>query len=200
VGRIESLNRQFFLTINAGPGTPPWVIDGAILIANDLISLIPALLLAIWLWGDRHQRSVAVRAFLVAMLGVGLNQVIGLLWPHPRPFMIGLGHTWLAHAADSSFPSDHLTVFCGIGLSLLLGGAMLLGVGTLIIGLGVAWARVFLGLHFPLDMLGAFGVACLSYLALVPFWWKAGDGLMRLLERMYRMIMRRPIVWGWVRR
>ena len=151
---IESLNRQFFLTINAGSGTPPWAIDGAILIANDLIDLIPALLLAMWLWGDRHWRSLAVRAFLVAMLGVGLNQVIGLIWPHPRPFMIGLGHTWLAHAVGSSFPSDHLAVFSGVGLSLLLGGMVRLGAGTLIAGLGVAWARVFLGLHFPLDMQG----------------------------------------------
>jgi undecaprenyl-diphosphatase len=41
-----------------------------------------------------------------------INQVIILLWQHPRPFVIGLGHTYLAHAADSSFPSDHLTLLC----------------------------------------------------------------------------------------
>lgn len=102
----ETLNRQFFLAINAPTGTSPWAVDGAIVIADDLIYLIPALLFAQWLWGDHHRRSLAVRAFLVAMFGVGLNQIIGAVWPHPRPFMIGLGHTSLAHAADSSFPSN----------------------------------------------------------------------------------------------
>ena len=42
-----------------------------------------------------------------------------------------------------------------------------LGSVTLVIGLCVAWLRVFLGANFPLDMLGAVAVACLSYLLLV---------------------------------
>lgn len=45
--------------------------------------------------------------------------------------MIGLGHAWMPRAADSSFSSDHMTVFGGIG-------------PTLLPGLGVAWAQVFL--------------------------------------------------------
>lgn len=196
--QIEVLNRVAFLKINAGPGTTAWTIDGAILIASALIYVTPALLAAMWLWGKRAQRNLAIKACLVAMIGLGLNQVIGLLWPHPRPFMIGLGHTWLPHVPDSSFPSDHVTVFSGIGLTLLLGDQILLGLFTLIIGLCVAWARVFLGVHFPMDMLGAFGVACLSYVVLSPAWRKAGDNLTEALEWLYRKVMARPIAWGWV--
>jgi membrane-associated phospholipid phosphatase len=72
---------------------------------------------------------------MVAMLGVGMNQVIGLAWQHPRPFMIGIGHTWIPHAADSSFPSDHMTVLAGVGLPLLLEGALWFGLTTMIVGL-----------------------------------------------------------------
>ena len=200
IEEIERLNRAVFLKINAGPGSAAWAIDGAIVIADHLIYLIPALLVAIWLWGDGAKRNLATRGFLVAMIGVALNQVIGLLWAHPRPSMTGLGHAWLPHAPDSSFPSDHMTVFSGIALSLVLGGEVLLGLLTFIIGLVVAWARVFLGIHFPMDMLGAFGVACLSYLALTPAWRKCGEGTTAVLEQFYRKVMAQPIRWGWVRR
>src|ERR1035437_1502787 len=106
--QIEALNRAFFLSINAGPGTATWLLNSAIFIADNLIYLIPTLLLVLWLWGDERKRNLALRSCLVAMLGVGVNQIIGLFWQHPRPFMIGLGQTWIAHAADSSFASDHV--------------------------------------------------------------------------------------------
>lgn len=183
---IEALNRAFFLKINAGPGTALWTIDGAVVIANGLIYLIPVLLGAMWLWGNEARRKLAIQACLTAMLGLGLNQVIGAVWQHPRPFAIGLGHTWTQHVADSSFPSDHMTIFTAIGITLLLGHERLLGLLTLAVGSGVAWARIFLGLHFPLDMLGAVGVTCFSYVVLSPLWRHTGGRLTRFIERLYR--------------
>lgn len=197
---IESLNRALFLKINAGPGTAPWMIDGAVVIANDLIYLIPVLLSAMWLWGNEALRKLAIQACLTAMLGLGLNQVIGVVWQHPRPFAIGLGYTWAQHVADSSFPSDHMTIFTAIGISLLLGRERLLGLLTLAAGSSVAWARIFLSLHFPLDMLGAVGVACFSYVALSPLWRHTGSRLTRFIERLYRSFMAWPIAQGWMRR
>lgn len=85
---IEALNRAFFMEINAGPDTVPWMIDGAVVIANDLIYLIPVLLSAMWLWGTEAGRKLAIQSCLTAMLGLGLNQVIGAAWQHPRPFAI----------------------------------------------------------------------------------------------------------------
>lgn len=94
-----------------------------------------------------------LKSLLTTMLALGINQLIGLFYRRPRPFMVGIGHTYLVHAADSSFPSDHVTVICTTGLTLFLnrptrrvGGALLL------VALPVAWARVFLGVHFPFDM------------------------------------------------
>ncbi|MEX8493621.1 phosphatase PAP2 family protein [Sphaerotilus sp.] len=61
------------------------------------------------------------------------------------------------HAPDASFPSDHGTVFSAVSLCLLLAGEWVWGLAVLMVGMGVAWARVYLGVHFPLDMLGAVG-------------------------------------------
>lgn len=200
MNQIEAFNQLLFLRINATAGTPSWAIDTAIVLADDLIYLIPVLLLVLWLWGDEARRNLAIKACLVAMLGVGMNQIIGLVWQHPRPFMIGLGHAWISHAADSSFPSDHMTVFAGVGLTLLLDGALWFGLATLIVGLSIAWARVFLGVHFPLDMLGAVAVAACSYLITSPPWHRAGMVITGLAERLYRTVLARPISAGWIRR
>lgn len=197
---LESVNQTLFLQLNGGDHTPAWLIHVAIGIADDLIYLIPVLLIAMWLWGGRTHRNLAIEACLVTLLALGANQLIGLVWQHPRPSMIGLGHTWIAHAADSSFPSDHVTVFASIGLTLLLGGARRLAIAVLATGFAVAWARVFVGVHFPLDMVGAVAVAGVAYVVISPLWRKAGDTMTTLAEQLYRMILARPIAAGWARR
>jgi len=197
---LEAFNEALFLLINGTPATPAWLVGMAMLIADYVIYLIPLLLAGMWLWGSEAQRSLAIRACLVAMLGVGANQLIGLVWQHPRPFMIGLGHTFLPHAPDSSFPSDHATVFAGIALTLLLGGARWLGGLTLLAGVLVAWARVFLGVHFPLDMLGAAAVACVAYALIAPLWHLVGSAVTGWVINVYRKLLALPIDLGWLRR
>lgn len=199
MNKIESFNRTLFLQINAGEGTADWLIRIATFIANDLIYLLPLLLLGMWLWGDSMRRSQAARAGLVTVLALGVNLLIGLIWPYPRPFAQGLGHVWIYHAADPSFPSDHATVFAGIGLALLCSGASGLGAAVLATGVAVAWARIFLGVHFPLDMLGAVAVTSAVCLVVSPLWRVRGDTLIHLMERLYRSMLARPIAWGWCR-
>src|ERR1700730_10453868 len=172
---IEALNQAIFLQVNASTNTATWAIDLAIVIGNDLIFTIPLLLLGIWLWGDNDKRSAALKSCAVAFIALGLNQLIGLFWQHPRPFDRGLGPPFLAHVADSSFPSDHGTVVASIAFTLLFSGLPLLGAITLLAGCAVAWARVFLGVHFPLDMVGAVIVSVVTYAIVNLAWTKIGD-------------------------
>ena len=196
--RLEALNRALFLLINARADSPQWQIDIALTIANDLVYLIPAVLAFMWLFGDLRQRDAAVRGFCVSFLALGFNQLIGLVWMHPRPFMIGLGHTFIEHAPDSSFPSDHVTVFASIALTLLLAGLVRTGLLLTLAGAAVAWARVCIGVHFPLDMVGAVGVSCVAYALLAPLWARAGDAFVRLLVALYRRTFAWPIRRGWL--
>ena len=159
---METINSTLFLSINGGDGSPQWLINTAIIAGEYMIYMIPLLLATLWLWGSRSRRELAAKAFAVAMMAVGMNQVIAMVWVHPRPFILGIGHAWITHVPDSSFPSDHVTVLASVGLTSLLGGARGLGWITMLCGLCVAWARIFLGVHFPLDMVGAVGVATLG--------------------------------------
>jgi undecaprenyl-diphosphatase len=195
---LEAFNQTLFLAINATPSTPDWQIDLASFIADYVIYLVPLVLAALWLSGSQQARATALRACSVTLLALAFNQFIGLMWPHPRPFMIGLGHTFIEHAPDSSFPSDHGTVFACITLTLLLARLRWHGAMMLIAALAVAWARVFVGVHFPFDMAGAVLVACFAYAVVTPMWSLMDDSLTDLSVALYRKMLAWPIARGWL--
>lgn len=166
---MEALNRHLFLLLNAPPDPQTMLLLLARFLADDVVVLAAALIAVLWVWGRHNGRSALVGAGCALLTAALINTVIGAFWQHPRPFMIGLGHQLIPHAADSSFPSDHATFMWTIGISLLLRGSWpRLGWGMMAFGVGVAWARIYLGVHFPLDMAGALLVATTASLPVVP--------------------------------
>ncbi|MHB1176432.1 MAG: undecaprenyl-diphosphatase [Sulfuriferula sp.] len=159
---LEHFNTQLFLLLNAPAGLHGILLWTVTAIAEWLIWLVPAGLTVLWLSGKLEDQRAAVKALVAGLIALGVNQLIAMLWFHPRPFMAGIGHTYLPHVADSSFPSDHVTLLLTVGLALWASDSIwarrLAGV-LLAISPLVAWARIYLGVHFPLDMVGAFGVA-----------------------------------------
>ncbi|AOV16017.1 hypothetical protein BJI67_02060 [Acidihalobacter aeolianus] len=157
----NSLNERLFRAINAGANSPPALVDFGLFCAQWLVPLTVALFVLLWvrLTYPEH-RAALITATAVMLIGLGVNQVLGALYFHPRPFMIGLGHQYLPHPADNSFPSDHATFMWSLGFALLAVGRLRAwGVALTLGGFAVAWARVYVGVHFPLDMLGSFCVA-----------------------------------------
>ena len=184
---MEQLNTQLFLWLNASGQSGPLQLWLTTFVAEWLIYGLPLLLVLLWVTGKRPARQAAVTATLSVLLALALGQLIGLLWPHPRPFMVGLGQTLLAHQPETSFPSDHATVFFTLGLSLLWSGWRKLAAWVLLIGTLVAWSRVYLGVPFPLDMLGALLLAIPSSLITPRLlqYGQLGEKLLDRLERFY---------------
>ncbi|MCE9507410.1 MAG: phosphatase PAP2 family protein [Alphaproteobacteria bacterium] len=196
---IETLNRQLFLSLNAAPETAGWLIALAKFAANGLIFLLPLLLAGLWLWGNDSRRSSALRAIFTAAASLGVNFLIGMLWYHPRPLALELGHTYFHHALDASFPSDHATIFFAAGFALLQGGTRPIGFALLLTGALVGWARIFLGVHFPLDMLGALAVSAAVCFGVSLLWDKTGKNITGYCLRLYRVILAPLISLGWIR-
>lgn len=197
---MEHLNHTLFLWLNAPkyPSLP--VLAIATFFAEYAIFSLPAIIGLAWLRGSENTRKVLLEATVSGLVGLLINQVLGLAWHHPRPFMIGLGHTLIPHAADSSFPSDHLTLLWAVAFNLLMHrGPRLAGLALALLGLPVAWARIYLGVHFPLDMIGAALVAMLSA-------WLAFREVRVYMPTAYsltlsihRVLFRKLIQIGWVR-
>ncbi len=160
---MEYLNHLLFTWLNAPEQPSASVLFGAVFLAEWLIWAIPVYLAAGWLVGGRPLRKSVLIASVSALIGLGMAQALGAWWPHPRPFMIGLGHQLVAHVPDASFPSDHLTLWWAVALgSMTQRCTRSTGSVMALTGLAMAWARIYVGVHFPGDMLGALVVAMAS--------------------------------------
>jgi len=156
--------------INA-PASPD---SSIVLIAKGFAVLSPWLVIGVlvlyWLLGTAEIRQSQMVAGIALLMGLAVNFTLGALFYVPRPFELGIGTNFLALAMDSSFPSDHATFLWALGLSLSM-NRPLRGVGMAIVALGLAtaWGRVYLGVHFPLDMLAPLLIPVLAAgLAQVP--------------------------------
>lgn len=103
-----------------------------------------------------------------ALLSVGFKMLIG----HARPVDA------LLSMRDASFPSGHMlsgTVVYGLLAALLMGssarrGVRALGVSLLLIVIvGIGLSRLYLGVHWPSDLLGSLGLALMMLSALLFF-------------------------------
>lgn len=197
---LERFNQSLFLQINADPATPAWRIHAALLVANQLILLVPGVLAALWLWGGEAQRSLALKTLASIAAALSASYLCGALWPHPRPFAIGLGQAFFPHKATPSFPSNHTIIIATFACALILdrrwagwGWAALLAAAV------VGASRVYLGVHFPLDIAGGLMLAPLAAGVAAPLWNRIGTPLTRALQGLYRKLLALPIARGWVR-
>lgn len=199
---LEELNLQLFALINAPDKPLSLVVDTAVFAASYAIYVLPLLLAGIWLWGETSKRGGLATTFIAAEIALGFNQVIGMIWFHPRPFMVPVGNTLIEHAADSSFPSDHVTFMMAVAIGLWwLAGGRLAAVLSALLAILVAWSRIFIGVHFPFDMAGGLLTACIGVLAVWPFRPFLEGALMnRLLLPTYRWLFSVPIAQGWCRK
>jgi undecaprenyl-diphosphatase len=200
---FEQLNLYLFSSINAQAGLTGFPLFGALFAAKWLIAIVPIALALLWMSGNVKDREAAVRAALAVACALAVNGVIGLLWFHPRPFVTGVGHTFMHHAPDSSFPSDHATIMLTVSLVLAFSqslAARRIGAWMFLASLVVAWSRVFLGVHYPMDMIGALLVsACIAMLVNTRAVLGLSATLVALMESVYRRVLATPIARGWLR-
>ncbi|MGH7920774.1 MAG: phosphatase PAP2 family protein [Candidatus Dormibacteraceae bacterium] len=116
---------------------------------------------------------------ITALLGAGgalvINVILSHLYFHPRPFVAhpGVVHLLLNHARDNSFPSDHTAGAFGVAV-VVVAYHRRLGVLALLGAAWVGYARVYVGDHYPLDVLvgAADGIVAavllLTVLSIVP--------------------------------
>ena len=130
----------------------------------NLLKAIPFCAFLWWVWFRERPaaRRFVVRALLGVVVAIALGRGLQLLLPmRLRPMHDPRFHFTIPADIEpddtlvgwSSFPSDHAIVICAFATAVLLWSRPLGVLAWLWALVIVIWPRVYLGLHYPTDML-----------------------------------------------
>jgi len=140
-----------------------WIIR-MVTTAGSEIVLAPWGLVLIWRWAAAGRRRDAVRFAAIVLGAEVLTQTVKLVVHRSRPEVL----FGLPAAGTFSYPSGHAvvsTVFYGMLISIVAarqssrGAQAALWISTAMLLLAVGFSRVYLGYHFPSDVLGGYAGA-----------------------------------------
>ena len=153
------MNENLFLIINSLAGKSH-ILD---LLAISLAKGMPYffILIEIYLYFIAKKKNEAVFAFYSVVVSLGISFLISLVYVHNRPFMDNLGTLLVHHKPDSSFPSDHTTFLFALAWSFLFFRVKFWSL-FLILALFGGVARVYVGVHYPFDILGGIVVGLIG--------------------------------------
>ncbi|WP_242213389.1 undecaprenyl-diphosphatase [Bacillus cereus group sp. BfR-BA-01383] len=153
------MNYTVFQWINNFAGSSKLLDTLMIAITNSVPYV--AILFMLILWFNNGKKENAIRkqyTVLYTTLSVSIallvNVLIHAVYYHPRPFITHHVNQLVPHAADSSFVSDHSVLVFSIAFVFILRGEKLKYI-ALIWAILVGVSRMYVGVHYPLDILGA---------------------------------------------
>jgi undecaprenyl-diphosphatase len=149
---MNALNLALFQWLSAGSQPTPWVLSAATALAL-WGSWLSAGIVALALWRHPADRAwlfvVAATAGLTSLLAHGIATTLNA----PRPFVLGLAPAYIEHAGRGSLPSTHAAVMFMVAVAFMLRPTLRrLGLPLLAVAAATGWARVYVGVHFPLDI------------------------------------------------
>lgn len=157
----------FFLIFGFSNHSP--ILDKLMVFAADPlmpISFILALVIAIK--GNYKDKKSFLMAILSLPVTVLLIKSIHIFYSSQRPFMIEQISPLITHAADASFPSRHTGFMTTLAASFFLNKSKW-ATFFIFLSLWVGISRIYVGVHFPLDILGGIITGIISVLIIKLF-------------------------------
>ncbi|EGX59478.1 integral membrane protein [Streptomyces zinciresistens K42] len=155
---------------------PPWF-DRVMEYVGEYGVLVGLALLVLWCWwgvrrrgGEDAPASVAalVWAPLAAAVAVLVNVPIRGFVERPRPFNDHQGlEVLVGGKTDYSFVSDHATIAMALGVGLFVANRKF-GLVGIVLALFAGFSRVYMGVHYPTDVVGGFALGTAVALLLSP--------------------------------
>jgi undecaprenyl-diphosphatase len=162
-----------------------------------LVVLVAATFLVPWPALRPERRSGAVLATAAAGLSLLLNQPLAHLVKRARPYLAHPqhAHVLIARSHDPSFPSDHATGAFALAFAIWLYDRTI-GTALLVLAALISFARVYVGTHYPGDVVvgATIGIAVAGALYLTPPTRRLLEMITRRTGEMWDRLTGRPAV------
>ncbi|MGW6458565.1 phosphatase PAP2 family protein [Streptomyces sp. NPDC055078] len=156
---------------------PPWF-DRVMGFVGEYGIMFGLVVVGLWAWWSVRRRGTAedsvaavaglVWAPLAAAVALVVNIPIRGFVERPRPFMDHSGlEVLVSGKTDYSFVSDHSTMAMAIAVGVFLAHRRF-GFAALGLALAEGFLRVYMGVHYPTDVIGGFALGTAVTLLLAP--------------------------------
>lgn len=145
------IDNQWFNLINSKVQHYPLLDTIMILFAEYVQYAFVLLIILLWLLNKNNFRIIAFQAMIAFTLAYSINRLIELFIFRERPFVSHKIIQLVEHSANSSFPSDHATSAIVIAFTLWLSSYRYKHI-WLFLAIGVAFSRIWVGVHYPFDV------------------------------------------------
>ncbi|MEV6395699.1 phosphatase PAP2 family protein [Streptomyces sp. NPDC051907] len=156
---------------------PSWF-DRAMEFVGEYGIMLAMVLLVLWCWwsvrrrGTREDSVAAVASLVWAPLAAGIALLVNIpirgFVERPRPFLDHQGlEVLVGGKTDYSFVSDHATMAMAIGAGVFVAHRRF-GFAALGLALAEGFCRVYMGVHYPTDVVGGFALGTAVALLLAP--------------------------------
>ena len=180
------MDYQLFELINQFAGKNKYL-DQVVILFSTYGPILLGLAL-VWLWfsnkGNKFEnRKLVLFAFTIVIITLGVDKIIEIAYFRPRPF-VSHTVTLLVEKSnlDPSFPSNHSAGSFAIAF-IIFWKYRKLGSALLIAAFFMALSRIYLGVHYPFDvMVGALIALFVTYFVV----WKR-----TLLEPSYHWLIQK---------
>src|SRR3989338_8746396 len=145
-------NDLFFLIFNLNRLSP--ILDKLMVFgAEYLIYLTIGLMFILIFRGGKKEKKAALFAIVAIPIAIILIKITHIFFYEPRPFVTFHFSPVLDKTADASFPSRHATIMSVIAFAYVyLKSKWKLLFLSFMLFVGIS--RIFIGVHYPLDILG----------------------------------------------
>ena len=173
---ILNYNTALFYSINEGMDNSifnvvmPLLTNFGSLIAWSLVCVL------IFIFGGQYGKKVAIIGLLALFLSSAAVLVLKYVIAEPRPFLV-LNHVHLLTTEnDYSFPSGHAAASFAAAVAIgkkysfiIKGKSYKLIYPLMAFAAVIGFSRVYIGVHYPLDVIFGAGIGIISALAVVRF-------------------------------